>query len=417
MKTQRGYIVLSLAATIAILLSACGGAAPDSAPSQAAPSQAAPPTNPPSKPALIPTIPPATHTVAAPAATQALLLPAPSAGAFPLAEAGPYFPGRRRYTLQKSEALGGGEMMIAVWYPAEKPADFAGTLAQDAPADRSGAPYPLLLMSSLMGNEFAPHLASHGFVVAGVNDQGPQDKFGLYLIDYPREILLMLEQLASHPPAELAGVYDAENSGALGYSFSGHNTLFLGGARVDPQFYQAKCAEGPALGSSPVDNITIEQTYNYFCEMAPRWDEFAAHAGAEITTSQDGLWQPLSDERIRAIMPMAPDGPWEFGERGLAAITLPALMICGTDDSRDTDYVQSCVYTFEHLGSQEKGLISFVDQRHLMIFDKDPKARMEHFIVAFFGDHLQGKTEYREYYSADFVNQFSDLVYGVYKKP
>ena len=57
---------------------------------------------------------------------------------------------------------------------------------------------------------------------------------------------------------------------------------------------------------------------DYICMMDITWDEFVILAGPAITTSADGLWQPMTDARIKAVMPMAPEGAWLFGERGLA---------------------------------------------------------------------------------------------------
>ena len=41
------------------------------------------------------------------------------------------------------------------------------------------------------------------------------------------------------------------------------------------------------------------------CSLSKQWDEFVAHVGDEITNGDDGLWQPVTDERIIATLPMA----------------------------------------------------------------------------------------------------------------
>ena len=69
---------------------------------------------------------------------------------------------------------------------------------------------------------------------------------------------------------------------------------------------------------------------------------------------------------------------------------------------------------FEHLGSPDKALISFVGPDHMMVFQPEWQDRMAHFAVAFFGYHLQGKPEYRGYFSQDFVSQFNYLKWGAY---
>jgi predicted dienelactone hydrolase len=120
----------------------------------------------------------------------------------------------------------------------------------------------------------------------------------------------------------------------------------------------------------------------------------------------------MTDERIRAVMPMAPEGAWLFGERGLAAVDRPTLIIGATED-KDCDYHREAVYIFEHLGAPDRAMISFVGQGHMMVFDSDPVARMKHFAAAFFGYHLQGRADYAGYFSEDFVAQYDDLAWGV----
>ena len=39
--------------------------------------------------------------------------------------------------------------------------------------------------------------------------------------------------------------------------------------------------------------------------------------------------------------------------------------------------------------------------------------RIKHFMVAFFGYHLQGREDYQQYFSEDFVSQFDDLAWGM----
>lgn len=110
---------------------------------------------------------------------------------------------------------------------------------------------------------------------------------------------------------------DANKAGAMGFSFDGYNALALSGARVDPAYYSAQCAEAPTMDPAPP-----EWWIRYICVLADSWDEFAAHAGDAITASDDELWQPMTDERIRAVIPMGPEGAWLFGEQGLAVARL-----------------------------------------------------------------------------------------------
>jgi len=326
----------------------------------------------------------------------------------PLSELGPYNTGTRRIKLE-DPSREDRKLSISVWYPAVLPeGSTLGEPFSDADADLSGAPYPLLLMFSDTATLFASHLVSHGFVVASIVIFDSYEGWDRWLIDYPLDILFALDQLASNPPDGLEGVIDTNHAGAMGYSFDGYVSLSLSGARVDPNLYLAQCAQPP-------DEVPprTEEWIHYMCDMTVQWDEIVAYAGEAITTSEDGLWQPMTDERIRAVMPMATEGAWWFGERGLAAVDRPTLIIVGTADDL-SPYILENVYIFEHLGTTDRAMISFVDKGHMMILRPEIVAQMKHFAVAFFGYYLQGREDYAAYFSEDFVNQYDDLFWGVY---
>jgi predicted dienelactone hydrolase len=325
--------------------------------------------------------------------------------AYPLSEPGPYRVGVREFSAEDS-SRDGRKVGIRVWYPALWPEDAAGkrTIPKAEP-DRSGAPYPLIVSSAKMGSDLAPYVVTHGFVWAGVTRIDTYARMNIQMIDQPLDILFALDQVASHPPEELSGMIDAEHAGAIGYSFDGYNTLALSGARIDPEYYQAQCPE-----PDPTTEAILSSMSAFACGPAPTWEEFAAHAGEAITASEDGLWQPMTDERIRAVMPLAGEGWWLFGERGLAAIDRPALMIVATGDEL---YPENALI-FEHLGTPDKRLISFIGPDHMMVFDSRMVARMAHFAVAFFGYHLQGREDLADYFSEEFVTQHDDLAWGVY---
>jgi predicted dienelactone hydrolase len=339
----------------------------------------------------------------------AILFACVSTNPFPLSEPGQYDFGTKGAfdeiysfvdTSRADRKIG-----IMVWYPAKLPKDaHPSDYNADAEPDLSGAPYPLILSSAKVGSIFGPHLASHGFVVVGVKGIDTF-KWNHNLIDQPLDILFALDQVASQPLEGLEGMIDAEHAGTMGYSFDGYNSLAMSGARVDPEFYLAQCAK-PQL-----EEYWIQFEY---CEPAKAWAEFTAQAGDAITTSNDGLWQPMTDERIRAVIPMGPDGAQLFGERGLAFVDRPTMIICGTEDSL-ADYQMEAVYIYEHIGAPDKTLISFIGEDHFMIESDEPILRMKHFITAFFGYYLQGQEDYTKYFSEDFVSKHDGLAWGVYK--
>jgi predicted dienelactone hydrolase len=303
------------------------------------------------------------------------------------------------------------KISLMVWYPAKLPKDAPPSdYNPDAEPDLSGAPYPLILSSSKVGSIFGSHLASHEFVVVGVKGLDSSSSWGKWLINDPLDILFALDQVAANPLSGLEGMIDADRAGVMGYSFDGYNALALSGARIDPEYYLAQCAAADAMNPPPP-----EWWIKYICDMDVSWEEFTALAGPAITTSGDGLWQPLTDERIRAVMPMAPEGAWLFGERGLAAVDRPTLIIGATEDKINY-YDLEASYIFEHLGTPDKSMISFVGEGHMMVESDEPVARMKHFATAFFGYYLKGQQDYAKYFSEDFVSKRDGLAWDVYEK-
>lgn len=353
-------------------------------------------------------------TACATTTTPATIVPpqgTPGQSAFPLSEPGPFYVGTKYVTLI-DPSRNNREIQVSIWYPALEQKDANDqTIRRDAVADMSGAPYPIILTGPNSGYLlFQLHLASHGFVMAAVRfpEFSYEDDWDFYVIDNPRDILFALDQITSNPPYGLEGVVDTDHGGVAGYSSDGLFSLALSGVRIDPEYYLSHCEQGPVIEAA----YGAEWYYKYTCSLAQKWNEFAAYVGDEITTSNDGLWQPITDERIRAVMPMAPDGAWLYGERGLALVDRPVLMIAPTEDEF-IPYQSVTVDIFKRLGSPEKSMVSFIGKTHMMVDESAQVDRIRHFATAFFGYYLQGREEYKQYFSEDFVSQFDDLAWGV----
>lgn len=345
-----------------------------------------------------------------PPTTTSGLLATKTPSAFPLSQPGPYLGGYLEYSII-DESRGEREIRVTLWYPALRQPNSSGYhIKKNAPVDASGAPYKLILTGPASGDEiFSSHLATHGFVMAIVRFPDEYDSYDLQAIDDPRDILFVLDQLAEQPPEELAGLIDTDHTGVTGFSLDGYNALAVSGARWNPEHYFTSCQDATTSGENrPKWQVDI------FCNPVTMWDEFAATAGEKITSSQDGLWQPLTDERIHAVAPLAPDGAWFFGERGLAEIDIPVFIICGTQDNMPS-YQYETVFIYENLKTPEKYLVSFIGKGHAMTFEAEQVMRMNHFVTAFFGYYLQGRSDYAWYFSEEFVSQFDDLAWGVYR--
>jgi predicted dienelactone hydrolase len=326
----------------------------------------------------------------------------PEPYSLPLSDFGPNFIGKRTYNFVDG-SRNDRQVGITVWYPAIKPEDFTGTSLVDAEPDPTGAPYPMILTSTKNAGYFGYHLVSHGFTVVSVDKLDTYDQFDHTMIDMPLDFLFALNQASTNSFGGLEGILDTERAGATGYSFDGYNSLAMSGARIDPEHYLTQCADTSAIEAAIYPDYVKDQ-----CALVDKWNEFEAHAGEELTASDDGLWQPMTDACIRAVIPMSPDGWLLFGQRGLAAIDRPVLIIVGTNDP----FYSEDVLIFEDLGTPDRFLISFVGQDHMMIYNPEQVKHMKHFVVAFFGYYLQGRLDYAEYFSQDFVAQYSALAWG-----
>lgn len=327
---------------------------------------------------------------------------------YPLESPGPYKVGILRNFSFTDPERDGREVILTIWYPAVVEGE-TGKENPDAAPDMSGAPYPLIVSSTKIGFYFAPHLVSHGFVVVGVNKIDSVFHWGDWLIDFPLDILFALRQVAASSIPDLNGVVNAAQAGAMGYSFDGYDALALSGTRVDPEYYLAKCADANSMQLLPP-----EWWIDYICKMSENWKDFETQAVPWMTDSADGLWQPMTDERIKAVMPMAPEGAWLFGERGLAAANRPTLII-GAEQDDINIYDLEAAFIYDHAGSSEKSMITFLGKGHMMVGEAEVIGRLSHFAAAFFGYHLQGKEEYAQYFSEEFVRQHEDLSWGVVK--
>ena len=135
------------------------------------------------------TMPQATVTTQQVAEETAGVEAAQGPSAYPLSESGPYRVGVREFSAQ-DVSRDGREVGIRVWYPAVWPdGETNKRTIPKADPDRSGAPCTVILSWYGSGSAFGPHLASHGFLVAGVK---ADEVHGLRNIDSPLDLLFAL---------------------------------------------------------------------------------------------------------------------------------------------------------------------------------------------------------------------------------
>jgi predicted dienelactone hydrolase len=316
----------------------------------------------------------------------------------PLADTGPFAVGMRYLFLDGDPSRDTGRFPVAVWYPA------VGE-ARDAAPDLSDAPYPVIIYSHGLNSgatdiaEITLHLASYGFVVAAATHRDYPDRS---FVDRPLDIQHLIHQLAALPDDPLNMLMDMEQIGVLGVSLGGMTALQMGGMHMDwPATQELACDTSHFFPS-----MCASEAYSN--RLLSVWEEFGAR-------DEGGLWYVPTDIDIRAIAAAAPCCIRLFGEDGLAAANVPALILHGTADIADSDYEHEGVYAYEHYGSEERILLSFIGGNHYFGILDPHRPRFKHFLTAFFGYHLQGREDYAHYLSDDYANSIEGLFWGPYE--
>lgn len=326
--------------------------------------------------------------------------------ALPLAAAGPYEVGVQTVTLV-DEAREDRALVTEVWYPAldSRPQTGEAGASRQAEPDPVGGPYPLVVFVHGNGGTrldmpyLMIHLASHGYVAAAL-DHVEGDAHWPSLVDRPLDVLLAIDRLAAAVPDGLAAIIDGQRVGLAGFSYGGYTVIGLTGARIDPDTYRRSCA----LAANRRDNA---------CQYMADWQAITAYRSQFDPLTPGDLWPATSDPRIQAVLAMAPSRRRLFGVDGLATATVPTLIMAGTADEL-ADYRREAAFMFEHLGSVERHLLSFLDGGHFdFVTCPAVYPAVNHFATAFFGYYLRGQEDYARFLTAEAAEALDDLVWGI----
>ena len=232
--------------------------------------------------------------------------------------------------------------------------------------ERTGGPYPLVVfshgyaLSPIVYSTLLEHYASHGYVVLAPEHNetfdGSLTGFWQELIDRPVDIHRTIDEAErlTDPGATLDGMIDLDNIAVVGHSYGGYTALAAGGARFDFAAYKTRCAA-----------LTAEDPLNFFCAPLPNESDMAARAGLEEVP--DGLWPPMGDPRVKAVISMAGDA-YLFDQRGLEQLEVPVMVMGGTVDD-GTPYTWGAKLTYDHAASDNKTLVSFPGAGHMLFLD------------------------------------------------
>ena len=297
---------------------------------------------------------------------------------------GPYTVGTRELVIEDGDE----PVYITVWYPALNPenlpeeatynlgdgqtsmyeipgsgetdmsiVNIKGHAIQGAAPNIADGPYPLVIFSEGLAawrhwHAFLhEHLASHGFVVVASDPREVFETFWTGAATRPMDTIRIIDYAGelSATDGDWAGLIDAEKVGVTGHSSGGWAALMGGGAEFDFGW----CAANPDL---------VEENFVSNCrQFVPHQDEVAEMLGLESAPS--GLWPPVSDPRIDAVVALAPDGDvFGAGYAGVANVEVPTLLMVGSEDTA----IDGTGAIYDHLGSEQKGMVVFENGDHMV---------------------------------------------------
>lgn len=311
-------------------------------------------------------------------------------------------------------------LTVEMWYPAAEGAtgdttfkaflrdgttevDIAGRAMRDAAPATPEDAYPLVIIShGYPGNRFllshlAENLASKGYVVASIDHTDStyrtQAAFGSTLVNRSLDQLFVLEEMAQMAAdgGEMAGLYDADNAGLIGYSMGGYGAVITAGGGVTE------------------------------ASVAYPWG--GPHGTLGIHLAGSDIHNALPDARIKTAVAF---GPWGMNtgfwdNDGLAGVQIPMLFIAGSQDDvslyeggiralwEGVSNVEAALLTYENGGHNAGAPMPAPKESYYFNKEKDfdisehytdpvwDTARMnniaQHFVTAWMDRHLKADAE------------------------
>lgn len=288
-------------------------------------------------------------------------------------------------TLNLTIESAGRMIDVAVWYPADATDDepttyrdgiislSSQTVTDTPPADQSAAPYPLVIFSHGSGGFryqslwLVEYLAMRGYVVMAANHVGNtitdavlrQEAFAADIAaGYAYRPLDVLAQIAlaeelNEDDDILRGMIDTDNIAVIGHSFGGYTAIAAAGGRLNFDALADHCA-------------TVGEDDNT-CFLLDQRDDIAALFDIPADTS--GVWPPLNDERIRAVVALSPWNAPIFDAETLAGINTPHLIMVGTADAV-TPMERDAGGFFDALTGAHRAIVEFEDGGHYIFVDE-----------------------------------------------
>jgi len=289
--------------------------------------------------------------------------------------------GTHEFTVEDDER----PLTAAIWYPAanndgideettyqQSVFQTDGRAIRDATPLLDDAPYPLVIFSH--GNTgfryqsiyLMEHLASHGFVVIAIDHPGNTifdavdeetfiNAFPTTFAQRPKDITRVLDYVEGELTVEgtFSGIIDTEKVAVIGHSFGGLTALAASGLRYNFDQLSQYCSANTIMAINELCFLIDEE--------ANIADEFGLEAVPE-----DGRWPSAGDDRVDAVVALAPWAGLIFDQDDVQTSDVPTLFIVGSNDSV-TPPARDSLPVFETmLGASTTGYVSFQHGEHYL---------------------------------------------------
>lgn len=329
-------------------------------------------------------------------------------------------------------------LYTSIWYPALNPdaqnetisyalpymPPVAGRAIADATPDVMLGPYPLVILvhgasaTHMHLAHLGEHLASYGFVAMAVDYEdsmasSSEGAMNAAFISRPADVSRQIDyaEKLTADTGDWTGLIDAESVAVIGHSYGGYTALASAGGRLDWDSYFEWCEESPE--NDPMGTCA---------RLLAALPDIASHAGWEEVPASP--WPSLGDDRVDAIVPIAPAGRY-FGRNGVQEIRVPTLFLGGTGDV--IAIPEANLYPIYEAMSAPKSMVLFENANHMFpvftcesapwlleagfyfvcsdaVWDKDRALDLtHHFTTAFLLAELKGDDDARAALAADAV--------------
>ncbi|MGD1942754.1 MAG: alpha/beta hydrolase family protein, partial [Leptolyngbyaceae cyanobacterium] len=231
--------------------------------------------------------------------------------------------------------------------------------------------------------------------------EGPPDPQSL--LNRPKDISALLDALEQQAEtrSELQWL-TLESVGVLGHSLGGYTVLAAAGAQLQRDQLTEVC--GDTVAEQPLLYLSML--------LQCRFLELPAAASLAV-----------QDDRVQAVMAINPLTSHLFGSEGMAALSVPTLLVAATDDYF-VPALPEQIEPFESIAAEDKYLVVIENGTHFTTLDlgeqvlatpdfligPEPalaRSALQAITLVFFDRHLSERTDYSAFLNQAYFNQLA----------